>query len=165
MKKITLTSTIIITLLLGIYLSNTIFVRASTYTDTIHTNSTIEYLDDNSYFKTDTYMDLSDIATYSSSKTRTGSKTKTYYSSDDKKLWSITVTGTFTYNGSSSKCTSCSGTKSTYSDSWKVDITSKSKSGNTSLVKAVGKLYFKNHVVKSISQEVSLKCKPNGTLY
>lgn len=69
-------------------------------------------------------MDLSDIATYSSSKTRTGSKTKTYYSSDDKKLWSITVTGTFTYNGSSSKCTSCSGTKSIYSDSWKVDITS-----------------------------------------
>lgn len=62
----------------------------------------IEVLEDGSYIET-IITENSDISLFAASSTRTGSKTSTHKNSSGKVLWSVKVTGTFTYNGNISK--------------------------------------------------------------
>lgn len=50
-----------------------------------------------------------DVQAYATN-TKSGTKTATRYTSDNVALFSVTVTGTFSYNGSTSKATSASAT-------------------------------------------------------
>lgn len=124
-----------------------------------------EYLEDGSYFTSITYDLPEQILPANTSKVKTGSRVTTYYSSTHKKLWSITVHGKFTYNGTSAKCTECTASKEVFNNNWKVTITSKNKSGNCASTTGKGTLYTNGTISKTVSKTVSLRCKPNGTLY
>lgn len=65
-----------------------------------------EYFDDGSYMVTT--ITESSSAFIRASRSKTGSKTAKYYSSSGSALWSVTVTGTFSYTGSSVTCKSAS---------------------------------------------------------
>lgn len=98
-----------------------------------------------------------------SAKTKTGTKTTTY-KSNGKSLWYVSVTGTFTYTGSSSKCTASSVKAGSYDQYWKISNKKSSYTANCAIGSATGKLYYGPSPVTTINKEVVLKCNINGTL-
>ena len=118
-----------------------------------------EYFDDGSYIVTT--ITESSFVFARASRSKTGSKTAKYYSSSGSALWSVTVTGTFSYTGASAKCTSSSVSANSYSSSWKINSKSASKSGASATATATAK-YNDSSTYKSLS--VTLTCKANGVL-
>lgn len=139
-------------------------LTAFAQTDSIQQKE-IEYMDDGSYFENTIYIEKPEAALYSTEKIRKGHRTVTHYSAKDVKLWSITVNGTYSYNGTTAKCVSCSSSKEVFKETWKVNITSTTKSGNCASTTAQGKHYTNGKVDKTITKTVSLRCKSNGVLY
>ncbi len=89
---------------------------------------------------------------------KTGTKTVNYKSGNTI-LWSVSVKGTFTYNGSTSSCTSATVSASSSNSKWKVSNLKSSKSGNTAIGSATGKRYNSIGVVdQTITREVRLTC-------
>lgn len=160
MKKIFIHSIIISTLCLMLFSS------ISVWADTTSTTITeIEYMKDGSYFETTVTTNPQKLILYTKNKATSGNKTITHYSSKNIKLWSLTVYGSYTYNGSSSTCTSCSSSKKIYNSNWKVTITSTKKTNNLASTTGKGKHYTNGNIDKTITKTVSLRCAPNGTLY
>lgn len=95
--------------------------------------------------------------------TKTAKKTG-YYTNGSTTLWSVTVTGSFTYNGSSSTCTSSSVSTNTNDTRWKITSKSSSKSGNTAKASATAKCYINNLVVETKTKTVTLTCSATGQL-
>ena len=149
---------IIITL---IAFSLIVFCPVTTSNAAVIRQHSIEYLTDGSYYETT--ITTNDFHSYSlirtASLTRSANKTTTYTSSSGAKLWSVTVTGNFSYiKGKSSKCTS------SYSASWKITNKSSSKSGNTAIATATGTEYLQGKPIISRTKKVSLTCDINGNL-
>lgn len=126
----------------------------------------IEYLEDGSYFVTtiESQTDLNSIGLRAATSTRSGNKTITYKSSSGSSLWSVTVSGKFSYNGSSATCTSSTVSATSYSSNWKISSKSASKSGSKASATATGKQYKGSTAISSISQSVTLTCSKGGSL-
>lgn len=126
----------------------------------------IEYLSDGSYYETTiTYNTSTPFLMRAASSTQSGRKTTTYTSSSGTKLWSVTVTGNFSYvKGKSAKCTSSSVSAASYSASWKISNKTSSKSGNTATATAIGSKYSGSTFIASYTRKVSLTCDVNGHL-
>ena len=144
------------------------FVSANTSNAAVIVKQNIEYLPDGSYYET-TITTKEDIRFLSLGRTasasRSGNKTTTYTSSSGAKLWSVTVTGNFSYvKGKSSKCTSSSVSAVSYSASWKISNKSSSKSGNTATASTTVLQYSGTRPVNSVTRKVSLTCDVNGIL-
>lgn len=121
----------------------------------------ITYLEDGSCFETIVYE--YDTESSRSTSTRTGSKTTTY-KVDGRTLWYVSVTGTFTYNGSTSKCTRSSVDANSYDKYWKITAKNSSYSGNKATAKATAKLYYGPLPASTITKNVVLSCSANGKL-
>lgn len=93
-----------------------------------------------------------------------GSKPYTYYNESGVAQWKATLSGTFTYTGSSATCTSSSVSTTIYDSSWSTGSKSSGKSGN----KATGSVTMKKKsggvVVKSVPVSLSLSCSANVSL-
>ena len=79
-------------------------------------------------------------------------------------LWYVTVHASFTYNGSTSSCTSADVTAESNSSAWKVTNKSSWKSGNTGYASATGSHILSNSEITSTTRTVSISCTKNGTL-
>ena len=64
------------------------------------------------------------------SNTKSGNKVYTYYTSDDELVWKVTLRGSFTYNGTTSSCTSSSVSINVIDDSWYTVSQSADKTAN-----------------------------------
>ena len=120
----------------------------------------IEYLPNGDYIVSEISPVSGEISLSSSTSTKT--KTSTYYSSDNVKLWSVSVTGTFTYGNGSATCISASCKTASYHSSWSVGNKKASKSGNKAIAKATGEQYSRGHVIQTITRTVTLTCSPTG---
>ena len=147
MKKIT----IIILSFLLIFYSNT-FVFASN-TNEIHT---LEVFEDGSY--------IEELIDCSPTSTKYGHKTATYKSSSGNTIWTITVSGIFTYNGKSSKCTKSSVTTTCVNSNWKITNKSSKKVDSTATASATATKYTNKVAVQTIKRSVSLSCSKSGKL-
>ena len=95
-------------------------------------------------------------------------KTKTitakHYDSSDNLEWTASLTGTFSYNGTTASCTSVSKSTTIYASAWKCTSSSCSKSGAT----ATGNFTFKRYTVglpvQTINQNLTMTCDPNGNI-
>lgn len=96
------------------------------------------------------------------STTTTKSKTSTYKTSSGRTIWSITVTGTFTYNGNNAKCTHSSISSKCTDSNWKLSNKSASKSGATATASAIAKKYTDGTYIKSVPITVTLTCSKTG---
>lgn len=103
--------------------------------------------------------EISYTSPYSTAQTKNGSKTSTVYSAAGKSLYSITVYGTFSYDGSSATAKSSSYSYTDESPLWSFSYGSSSYSGSTATATGT----FKS-AVSSKSLSVSLTCSANGTL-
>ena len=75
-----------------------------------------------------------------------------------------TVTGTFTYTGSSSTCTKSIASATSKNANWKISSKSASKSGNKATAKATAKRYVDGTAVETQNCTVTLTCSLNGSL-
>ena len=127
-----------------------------------YTESYISYSIEDEFY-VETIIEESAITTFATQK-KTGSKTKNYKTSTGKILYSIKVSGTFTYTGSSSTCTASYVTATSYDSTWKVASKSSSKSKNVATAKATMKHYYDNSVAQTTYPSVSLTCSAKGVL-
>lgn len=118
---------------------------------------TVEYLENGDYIET---IISEDSLTRSS---KSGTKTKNYKNSNGDIMWSVTVRGTYTYDGIVALCTSCSHSTSVYSSAWSIKNSSSSRSGNTATANATATLKM-GLISQDYSMSVSLSCNANGTL-
>ena len=119
----------------------------------------VEYFSDGSYM-TEKIISSSMRA----SGTKSGSKVKSYYGSDGETEWSVTITGTFSYTGSSATCTSASCSVTVYDSAWYTISKSASKSGSTATGNVTMGEKLLGVKVDEVSTSVSLKCDANGNL-
>lgn len=159
-KLITLFS--IIALLLGTLYSNASTADAAAFT----AQTEIIPLDNGDYIET-TITGIptapSGISTLSAAKTVTKSKTSRYKNKSGDTLWSVTIRATFSYNGTTSKCTSCSHSTTCPSNSWKIKSASSNKSGNSATAKVIVTHFYSNDSTDYI-KSVTISCSKNGTV-
>lgn len=123
-----------------------------------------EVFEDGSYFQV-TIMETSSDAVRRATNTKTGSKVYNYVDSNHKSLWTITVKGSFTYNGSTSKCTNSSVSVKSYVSNWTVSGARAWKSGSTAYASAQGKMKnILGQTTRTVNKQVSLTCSPSGKL-
>ena len=151
----------LITILLAIILicCSAFSFPASATEVTEKTQTTIQYLDNGDYIETT----ITCYETNSRAATKSGSKTSNYKNSDGEIMWSVTVNGTFTYNGTTSSCTSVSRSTTAPGESWSIKSSSCSKSGNcaSATATATHKAFL---VSKDYTLTVNLYCSPYGIL-
>ena len=80
----------------------------------------VEKLDNGDYIETFIESEDSELVTMSAAKTITKTKTAQYKNSSGEVLWSVSIKGTFTYDGKTSKCTSCSHSTTAPSKYWSI---------------------------------------------
>ncbi len=90
-------------------------------------------------------------------------KTRYYKNSEGTVLWSVSITGTFTYNGTTSTCTSCSHKTTSPASAWSITSSSHSKSGNTATARATA-TYETATTSKDYQMSISIKCSASGTI-
>lgn len=122
---------------------------------------------DKEYFDDGSYGIISFESSFSFLETKgTTSKTKkySYYDNNGYLCWYVTLTGVFTYNGTTANCSEASIAYHIYKNSWSLTSSNRSRSGAT----ATGSFTFKNYVlgvpVKTINKTLTLTCSPNGTI-
>ena len=102
---------------------------------------------------------LSSYMSLTKTSAKTASRTYTYYSKSGDKKWSMTLTGHFTYNGSSAKATSSSVSYKIFRSGWSCSYTDHSISG--AVTRADGT--FK-HGILTKDVTIGLKCSANGSI-
>lgn len=122
---------------------------------------TTTYFDDGSYIVTTITEDQSLTR---ASGTKSGHKTSTYYNNDNEALWSATVNGTFTYNGSYATCTAASITHQVYASNWKITSATVTKTGNKAIGNVTAKRYLLGVPVQTNEKTITLSCSASGTL-
>lgn len=157
----------ILTLILAVIMLSTMFIFSANAADNNDfviggTNVEIEYLEDGYY--TITYIEnnsiiVPDASTQATTVTKT--KTKNFYNSANEVMWCIKVQGTFTYDGSTSKCTSVAHRATSYASTWSIVSASSSKSGNTATAKATAR-HTSAVGYDDYTRSVSLTCSKTG---
>jgi hypothetical protein len=129
------------------------------------------YLSDGSYYVTVIGESISENISQAgnilqaASSTKTGTKRTTYYNSSGASLWYVQIKGTFTYNGTTSSCTSATVSAASQVSPWVISSKSASKSGNQATGKATAKCYNGSVLVGTVSKTVIITCSKTGTLY
>lgn len=121
-----------------------------------------EYFENGDYLTTTIFVDS--FTQTRATSTKSASKTTTYCNSSGTVVWTFTVTGKFSYNGSTSSCTSASHSYDIKSSAWKVSSASSSKSGSTVSGTIVAKQYQLGVCLNTITRNQSLTCDKNGNL-
>lgn len=121
----------------------------------------VERFEDGSYITEEILEEtnLSRATNYTS-----GSKVSRYYASDDTLLWKITLTGSFSYNGTSANCTNADIVVSIYDSKWKCTESSATEVSAQARGSATLKKYVLGLPVDTIERSLILKCSPDGTL-
>ena len=132
-------------------------VRA--YDDAEQVTSYTTYLPDGSYYVT-TIREF-DAVYMSAPQQKSGSKTVEGYDGNDNLLYSLTVKGTFTYDGKTSKAVSASYEYTLDASFWSFSDGSAYCSGNTATASGTFKRFW---LFQPTEITVSLACSPNGTL-
>ena len=124
----------------------------------------IEYLEDGSCIITTIDETISSGGDFSlCSKTVTKSKIMKYRDTDGTICWDLIVTGTFTYDGKTSKCTSVSSNSHSYDNRWHLTGRTATKEGSTAHTSVVAKRYDGDTLKETLNYTLSLTCSPTGT--
>lgn len=153
------TALIILTVTLSI-IDTSITASAST----ISNNQTeITTLENGDYLETtisDVPISSTKISLFSTTKSITKTKTVKYKSQDGTTLWYVAIKATFSYNGSTSKCTSCTPSAAAPASTWSIKSLSSSKSGNSATATAIAT--HSGIISKDFTKSVTISCDKNG---
>lgn len=97
----------------------------------------------------------------SAKKKVTKTKMVTGREKDGKAAWSVSITATFTYDGNTSQCVSCSHEAESFKKEWKIKSVSSKKSGNAATATAVV-THTSGSISKDFKQAVTISCSASG---
>ena len=117
----------------------------------------ITYMEDGSYL-----VETVQIVDSRASGSKTGTKTKTYYESDGTASWKATLTGKFTYDGTSATCTVSTVSVTIYDANWYTVSKSATKSGNTASASVTMGYKTMGITTNKVTISVSLSCDKDG---
>ena len=120
-------------------------------------DSSIKYYADGSY----TIITLQILETRSSKQTN---KHFDHFDSNNQRQWTYTVTATFEYDGSASRCTSATDSFRILDNRWVCDSHSASPSGNTASGAFTMKEKFGILTLQTISETLTITCDKNGNI-
>lgn len=103
-------------------------------------------------------------ATMAATQTKSGTKGYKFYNANNVLLWDVSITGTFSYSGSTSTCTSVTKSTSIIDGNWKVTAESCSKSSNKALGSFTVKRYTLLIPVQTENVSLTLTCSASGVL-
>lgn len=118
-------------------------------------------------FNDGTYIEITiqELPTFMRSSTKKGNKMAAYKNQYGEILWSVKTSGTFTYDGSTAKCTAASVDTQCPAINWKLSNIRSSKSGASAYGYATAKSYNGlGMVLQTINETVKLTCSPSGKL-
>ena len=98
-----------------------------------------------------------------SSRTTSGSK-KVSYKKGSTVLWSVSVKGTFTYDGDNALCINADVSTTCPSKAWQISKSFASKSLNKAIASATAKNYIKGVCIQTVSKKATLTCNAKGNL-
>lgn len=153
-------------LALTVLMLSSFIIPTNASANSIESNTSIEYLDNGYYIET-VILDVSTSFPHDliagTTYTTTRTKTRYYKNSSGDVMWWVSITGTFTYDGSTSTCTSCYADADAPASTWSIKTLLSSKSGNTATGFAVATqtLAFVSY---DYSMTVDITCSPNGTI-
>lgn len=124
------------------------------------TNSTRTDFEDGSYCITTITEEESEMQTYATSSSKTGTKSSRFYNSNGELQFTVLVKGTFTYNGSTATATYANYGYSISNTDWTFSSGKASRSGAT----ATAQCTFRLTALYSKTLSVSLTCSPSGVL-
>lgn len=125
----------------------------------------IEYFADGSSVTTTITQQIHDVETFATTKTVSGSKTRTLKDADGNILYKFKINGTFSVNiGVSATCTAVSCSASDFNYGWELDSYTTSKSGNTAYATGIFKKKTLLITTQTVEIPISLSCDANGTL-
>lgn len=136
--------------------------------------SVYAYVPENDFAEQDFYIETTiseanDIFEYSvitprsAEKRITKTKTITGKTKDSKVAWSVSITATFTYDGNTSKCISCSHNAESFVKYWKIKSVSSKRSGNSATASAIMTTSV-GGVSKDFKQAVTISCSASGVV-
>lgn len=120
----------------------------------------VEYMEDGSSLE----IYIEETESFARTQSKSGKKTAVKKNAAGDKLWSVTVTASYTYDGKSAKCTSSSVSTASYSTYWKKYTASASRSGASGTASATFKKYENSKVTDTRTQKVTLTCSASGKL-
>ncbi len=104
------------------------------------------------------------VVQYRVNNTKSGTRIRNYYTSDGTLEWKAVLSGTFTYTGTTSTCTSSSCNVTIYNSDWYTVSKSASKSGNTATASVTMGKKLLGVTVATIPVSLTLTCDNNGNL-
>lgn len=96
--------------------------------------------------------------------TKNASKTYTHYDSSGSVVWAVTLSASFTFDGTTSTCTAASCSISIYNSAWYTVSSSTSRSGNTATANVTMGRKVLGVTVQTIPITITLSCDANGNL-
>lgn len=120
----------------------------------------VTYYPDGTYLVTEITQSASTVSARSSTQYTSGSKTTSMYSNSGEKLFSLTVNGSFTYNGKTSEAISARYSYSISHSAWTFNNGNATCSGRTAQATAT----FRSTLVVPKTLTVSLSCDIDGVL-
>ena len=135
-----------------------ILIPVNCYADTL-VETNITYYEDGSYL-----VETIESTCTRASGTKTGAKNQTYYGSSGSAEWKVTLSGTFTYTGSTSSCTASSVSVTIYNSDWYTISKSASKSGNTASAFVTMGYKVLGITTNKVNATPTLVCDANGNL-
>lgn len=118
-----------------------------------------EHYPDGSYAVIETVVFENTAVPFAAASTKSASRTYTFHRADGKAAWDFTLTGTFTYNGTTAKATKAATSYKVYISGW---TCTKNSSVSGAVAKGTGKFTYKSGSTKTVS--LCLKCSANGTI-
>ncbi len=136
-------------------------VVATDSDDTVTT--TTQYFDDGSYMVVT--VRTNEISTHAKSNgTADSTKDYNYYTSSGALRWTVTLTASFTYTGSSATCKSASVSHKIYNSAWSVKSENASRSGRTATATFTVVRTALGIVNKTVSDSITLSCSNAGVV-
>ncbi len=145
-------------LILALAMSFSLFSTSAYAVEKAENVSTITF-EDGSYL-TITVEECSARAT----NTKNGYKTYTFYDGSDNMEWQATLDASFTYNGTSSYCTSASCTVTIYDRKWYEITKTATRSGNTATANFTLGQKFLGVTISKPQYTITLTCDKDGKL-
>lgn len=79
-------------------------------------------------------------------------------------LWSLSIEATFSYNGSSAQCLSCSPSYKVVSSAWTLSNVSATRSGNSATANATATYKVPSGATQSYQKSVTITCSGTGVV-
>lgn len=128
--------------------------------------SFIEKLDNGYYYETTISNEKSITDSFPASTTKYITKTKTTQLKNSSGVvqWSVSIKATFSYDGNTSRCTSCTPSAEAYGSTWSIKSVTSNKSGNSATATAKATQTGISGISQTYTKSVTIKCSATGVV-